>query len=408
MTKVAVVGLGKLGLAVAVSFANAGNYVYGIDHNEDLLYDIREGTDPHNEPYLEGALQLALDGGKFALTTDYAVVKDCDFSIIIVPTPSGDDGRFLNTYVVTAISQIAAYAKSGHIVVVSSTVMPGSCEQVFVPIAQPKSLGLVYSPEFIALGSVVYDFIHPDMVLIGGERKYAKAYEKLIRTVVGDKVPVHAMSLTEAEITKLSLNTYLNFKIAFANTIARLALPYDADPKKITKAIGADTRVGKKFFSPGLPPGGTCLPRDLEAFISFGGGDPVSDLAKSIRKVNSVTQFDVVEQIAEHVKDGQTIGVLGLSYKTGTPVTEKAFGYWLADAYSELGYTVNCYDPKAVAPPRTIQRATAAECVNNSDVVVICTQEAEFASVDLHDKTTIDIWGVREDSPSIFCPFKPV
>ena len=198
--------------------------------------------------------------------------------LITVPTPSDANGRFSNAYVEAVLDRIAGGLKAKktfHVVALVSTVMPTTCEHVFVPILEKltgkvcgRDFGFVYNPEFVALGSVIHDFLHPDMLLIGAsDERSAQLCRELYSSVVENDPYYAVMNLTNAEITKLSLNCYVTMKISFANELALICerIP-GADVDVVTTAVGADTRVGRRYLKGGLGFGGPCFPRDNLAF----------------------------------------------------------------------------------------------------------------------------------------------
>lgn len=403
---VVVIGLGKLGLPIACCFGEH-HPVYGIDTNFDVVSQINAGLCPWDEP----GLAKLVEHQTVTATEDYKVVNWADVIVIIVPTPSLADSSFSNEYVLDVFTQMGPYMKSGQTVVISSTVMPGACEKILCPdLAETSAMqanydfGLIYSPEFVALGDVIKGFQFPDMVLIGSfsgdpESFHAARYESLIRSVVGEEVPVNHMKWTDAEITKLSINTFLSVKIAYANLLAQISSRIGGNVEVITEAIGQDSRIGRKFLSAGLPAGGTCLPRDVRAFRKvLKDLRIVPKLPDAIMDHNRAWLDDLLALIITYARNGKRVGVLGISYKPNTPVTEESYGLRIAEELTSIS-PVYVYDPKAyMSSGKLFQVDTAQECVDNCDIVVICTQEEEFKTVDLKSKTTIDIWGIREEN----------
>ena len=202
-------------------------------------------------------------------------------SLLLVPTPSDDRGAFSNEHVLAAIDEIGrglATRDGYHVVVVESTVMPGSCASELIPALERASgrrvgenLGLCYSPEFIALGSVIRDMLEPDMVLIGeSDARSGEMVERLYAGVCENDPPVRRMSLVNAELTKIAVNTYVTMKISYANTLADMCerLP-GADVEAVTDALGLDTRIGRKYLRGAIAYGGPCFPRDNKAFAAL-------------------------------------------------------------------------------------------------------------------------------------------
>jgi UDPglucose 6-dehydrogenase len=396
--RVAVVGLGKLGAPLAAVLASKGNDVLGIDVNPEAVRRLEEGVAPVDEPGLQELVSQS--GDRLSATTDVAAAAGADVSILLVPTPSDERGAFSNDYVLAALEELGrglAGRDDDHVVVVASTVMPGSCDTVIRPALERVSgrrvgetLGLCYSPEFIALGSVIRDMLEPDMVLIGeSDPRAGDILEQLYGAVVENDPPFRRMSLVNAELTKIAVNTYVTMKISYANALADMCerLP-GADVEAVTDALGLDTRIGRKYLRGGLAYGGPCFPRDNKAFGVLArdlGAEPL--LAEATDAVN-VAQTDRLARIVQsRLEAGNRVGILGLSYKPDTAVVEESPGMALARLLGNAGYEVLVYDPVAteaalrVLGGRAQGCSSAAELLVQSDVAVIATPWPEFAEL---------------------------
>jgi UDPglucose 6-dehydrogenase len=355
------IGLGKLGLCSAASFAAKGHRVIGVDSNPEILSALRARQCPIEETGLEDLLTTAWNN--FSCTGSYdEAIAQSDLTMIIVPTPSMADGAFSNAWIEKALEQMAPALKAKrdfHIVDVVSTVMPGTCENLFIPLLERltgktcgKDFGLVYNPEFIALGSVIQNFLNPDMVLIGAsdERSAETVRQAYLSTVAG--APVYAvMNLVNAEIAKLSLNCFVTMKISFANELAALCekMP-GADVDAVSDAIGADSRVGRKYLTGGLGFGGPCFPRDNQALQRAGaicGCD--LRLSPAVVAVNQAVPCRIFDAIRRHVEPGQALALFGMSYKQDTHIVEESQSVMLARLLLAEGYGVRMHDPQALA-----------------------------------------------------------
>ena len=263
LMRIAVIGLGKLGAPLAAVMASKGNDVLGIDVNPEAVRLLNEGQAPVEEPGLQDLVTASRD--RLSATTDLAAAADADVSVLLVPTPSDERGAFSNEHLLTAIDEIGrglAGSEDYHVLVVGSTVMPGSCDEVIRPALESasgrrvgESLGLCYSPEFIALGNVIQDMLEPDMVLIGeSDSRAGDVQERLYAGICENDPPVRRMSLVNAELTKIAVNTYVTMKISYANTLADMCerLP-GADVEAVTDALGLDTRIGRKYLRGASP-----------------------------------------------------------------------------------------------------------------------------------------------------------
>jgi UDPglucose 6-dehydrogenase len=338
---------------------------------------------------------------EFTVDCGYAV-RNSDITLITVPTPSNPDGCFSNAYVETVLDRIGPALKAKqafHVVGVISTVMPGTCEDVFRPMLERltdktcgRDFGLIYNPEFVALGSVIRDFLHPDMLLIGAsDDRSAQLARQLYASVVESDPYCAVMNLTNAEITKLSLNCYVTMKISFANELAAVceSIP-DANVDVVTAAIGADSRVGRKYLKGGLGFGGPCFPRDNLAFqrCAEDAGMQVH-LSPNVVKVNETIVDRLLTMVGAHAQAGSTVTLLGLSYKPGTHVVEESQPVMLAERLLEAGYVVHMHDPKAAPGVSAILGGRGTYCddpyeaVSDASVVIALTNWPQYSELDI-------------------------
>ncbi len=414
--EIAVVGLGKLGAPLAAVLASKGNQVLGIDVNPEAVRLLNEGTAPVEEPGLQDLVSASHK--RLSATTELAAAAEADVTILLVPTPSDDRGAFSNEHVLAAVDEVGRGLRGRddyHVVVVASTVMPGSCDAEIRPALESASerrvgetLGLCYSPEFIALGSVIRDMLEPDMVLIGeSDARAGDVLESLYAGVCENDPPFRRMSLVNAELTKIAVNTYVTMKISYANALADMCerLP-GADVEAVTEALGLDTRIGAKYLRGAISYGGPCFPRDNKAFSVFArdlGAEPL--LAAATDAVN-VAQTDRLARVVQsRLKAGNAVGILGLAYKPDTGVIEESPGVALARLLGNAGYEVRLYDP--VATEAALEAlgglaqasSSAAELLAQSDVTVIATPWPEFADLPIEaleregrSTVVIDCW----------------
>jgi UDPglucose 6-dehydrogenase len=399
--RVAVIGLGKLGAPLAAVLASKGNEVLGIDVNARTVRLLNEGYAPVEEPGLQALVSASRD--KLTATTDLDAAAGAELSILLVPTPSDDRGAFSNEYLLAALDGIGrglAVSDDYHVVVVASTVMPGSCEAEIRPALERAStrrvgetLGLCYSPEFIALGNVIRDLLEPDMVLIGeSDARAGDILEQLHSGVCENDPPFRRMSLVNAELTKIAVNTYVTMKISYANTLADLCERLSgADVEAVTEALGLDSRIGRKYLRGAIAYGGPCFPRDNKAFGVFArdhGAEPL--LAEATDLINSAQTDRLARVVQSRLKVGDAVGVLGLAYKPDTGVIDESPGVALARLLGEAGYEVHVYDPVAMDAALDVLgglahgSASAADVLTRSAVTVITTPWPEFAELPIH------------------------
>jgi UDPglucose 6-dehydrogenase len=391
--KLSVIGLGKLGLCTAACFAKAGYHVLGIDINPDHIGTIKSGKLPFEETGLDTLLQQIRD--HLEVNTDIsAAVATSDITFIIVPTPSTADGSFTNQYVKKVLADMAPVIKEKnefHIIDVVSTVMPGSCENEFIPFLEKETgkqagidFGLAYNPEFIAIGSVIRNFLNPDLVLIGASDARTREILLQVYQKTCDNSPYMAVtSLINAEIAKLSINCYCTMKISFANNLGMICdkIP-GASASEITGILGNDTRIGDKYIKPGLGFGGPCFPRDNEAFIRFardiGGYPGLQEAVVNINRRKTDQAVNKILKTAEIV--GDKVAVLGLSYKPATYLTECSQSVDIITALADCGKLsdLSAYDPMAKKNGKWRLANSLQSCVSGMNVAAILTPWPEF------------------------------
>ena len=410
--RISVVGLGRLGTPLAAVLASKGHQVIGVDVNADTVAKVNAGTAPVREPHLQSRLDAT--EGRLTATTDFnEATPNTDISFVIVPTPSGSDGRFTNRYVLDAVTRIGhALRKTEryHVVNITSTVMPGSTGGEIKEALEAASgrivgenIGLTYNPEFIALGTVVRDLLRPDVVLIGeSDPRAGDVLASVYATTVESNPPVQRMNWINAEITKLSVNTFVTTKISYANMLAELCekLP-GADVDVVAQALGQDSRIGSKYIRGALGYGGPCFPRDNIAWSVLATSIGASaDIAQATDAINRRQVDRVVALIRGALSQDSKIAVLGMSYKPDTPVVEESQGVFIAQRLSELGHIVAVADSHAldnammILGERVIAFSDPASAIAFADVVVVANPTQEYAAL------TADIFA-RESRPRI-------
>ena len=415
MTVVSIVGLGKLGSPMMAVLANAGIETIGYDIDASIVDAINDGRAPVDEEGLQDYLDR--NRPRIRATHDLAeAVLGSSVTFIIVPTPSDDDGVFTNAYVEDALRSIgtALRQKSAyHVVVVSSTVMPGSMDGPLRAAIEESSgrrigpdLGFCYNPEFIALGSVIRDMEAPDVLLIGqSDERAGELLEEIHAQYLKNEPSVRRMNWVNAEITKIAINTFVTTKISFANMLSGLCDTLDgADTDVVTEAVGADSRVGSKYLKGAVAYGGPCFPRDNRALATLGHrrGVPMA-LADATDSINDWQTERLARIVSDTCDRGGTVAVLGISYKPGTGVCEASQGIALVHRLHEDGFTVRASDPMAFgssAPPDlppgvgidSDHHAAVAGC----EVAVIATPWPAYRELGVSGLTVIDPWGVVE------------
>ncbi|MBI2813936.1 MAG: UDP-glucose/GDP-mannose dehydrogenase family protein [Opitutae bacterium] len=414
---VSVIGLGKLGGSMAAGLASRGLNVIGVDVNRHAVDAVNAGRAPVQETGLGEMIAANRERLRATLSTEEAVLGS-DLSFVIVPTPSDERGAFTLQYAKFAFKALgqALRKKSGyHVIVLTSTVLPGATRHGLLPILEQESgkkcgpdFGLCYNPEFIALGSVIRDFLNPDFYLLGEfDRRSGDLLEEVHHRVSQNNAPVKRMSLENAELAKIAVNSYVTMKISFANMLADFCehLP-GGDVDVVSDALGMDKRIGRKYLTGGFGFGGPCFPRDNVALNFMGkqlGVD--SSLLKTNDDYNRGLSKRYVEKLQPHLPKGANVAVLGLAYKPLSHVIDESPGIYLCRALSEAGYRVIGHDNLAASNAEVALKLTALvtdsleEALKDADVVLVATTDKSYTSLtaDLLLRgrpaiTVIDFW----------------
>lgn len=394
--RIAVVGLGKLGSSFAAVLAAAKHQVIGLDVNDETVRLVNAGVAPVKETGLDALMEYAHPYLRATGNVAEAVAES-SIAFIVVPTPSDNAGRFVNTYVIDAVRSIGLELRKTddwYTIAVVSTVMPGSIRGPIARALEETSgrtvgidVSVAFVPAFIALGSVINDLTHPDMVMVGSDDEVGIFSVRSALVPIHQNEPVwHSMSSVDAELAKIGLNGALVVKASYANMMGEIceSIP-GANARAVMRAIGSDTRIGPKFLQPGAPCGGPCLPRDCMA-LAMAATDAGVDapLAVAGQKINDRQ----VLRIAAKVVDDKRVAVLGLTYKTDTDVIEASLGSKLVELLEDREINVVSYDPTVAD---NMQR-TLKECVEWADAVIVATPWPEFAGIDYGIKRVIDVW----------------
>ncbi|MCW5734344.1 MAG: nucleotide sugar dehydrogenase [Enhydrobacter sp.] len=417
LPRINVVGLGKLGAPLAAVLASRGFNVIGLDVNKTLVDALNAGKMPIVEPQLNELIAANRERLRATMDANEAV-QNSEASFVIVPTPSDATGFFSNRFVLQAMETLgkALRNKAGyHMVVITSTVMPGSTGSEIKATLEAASgrkvgsdLGLCYNPEFIALGSVVRDMLFPDSILVGeSDAKAGDMLTGIYLQMCENKPPVQRMNWVSAELTKISVNTYVTTKISYANMLADICdrLP-GADVDVVTKALGADTRIGAKYLKGAMGYGGPCFPRDNVAFAALARKlGARADVAEATDRINNYQVDRLTALVSKFAKSGTRIALLGLSYKPQTPVVEESHSVKLAARLADAGYIVTVHDPLAqdaalaVLGDKVVGASSLESAVRDADLLIVGTGWPEYKNIDPtwatrdgEKLTILDLW----------------
>ena len=420
--KISVIGLGKLGACIATTIAYRGYNVIGVDVKNEAVEKVNNGEPPVYEPGLKK--MIANVKGKLKATTIIEeAINSTDVSFIITPTPSKENGYFSLKYVKDTIRGIGRALKNKdtyHLVVIISTIMPGSMELEIIPLLEEvsgkernKDFGICYSPTLIALGSIIKDLLEPNLVILGeGDEKAGNLFMEFFQTYIQNDAPIYRMNLINAEISKIALNAYITTKISFVNTLAELCekLP-NADIDVVTETIGSDPRIGRKYFKGGLSFGGPCFPRDTTAFSALLRQVDVQPYQIEATEIQNKTVVDRIVRLIEkginklNLPDKATIVIFGLTYKPGTIFLGDSPSINIIKALLNKDVSIIVHDPIALDATKDLLKDqvqylnSIKEGLKLADIIVFTDEDQEYLKLDhsvfpqdSKKRVIIDIW----------------
>jgi UDPglucose 6-dehydrogenase len=356
--KICLVGLGKLGYPMSLFLSSSGYQINCYDKNKSIYVDIK------NSSYLNYEENLN-DFNEYKKNLLYfdnlnLAIKDTDICFITVPTPSKQDGSFSLNNINLVLDDIGYFLSNKkinnpYLINICSTVSPSSCDNEIIPYLEKKynlkegiDFCIIYNPYFVALGSVIKTLLNPDFVLIGSKNKDSiKNLLSIYNSIYSKDIKYKFLSLKEAEISKIFINTFLTLKISYANYVQLISLSdKELSLDKILDCIGEDKRVGKSYLQPGLPYGGPCFPRDNNAVVNFVNKIGIdSSLNNSAQLINKIYKSYLFNQI-DYLKKNKIkkISFLGLGYRPNTDCIEDSVSVDLINYCLENNFDVSVHD----------------------------------------------------------------
>lgn len=397
----AVIGSGYVGLVSGTCFAEMGNYVICIDNNIQKLAKLKSGVVPIYEPGLDLIFHRNIEKKRLRFSDDLkSSVLNSEIIFLCLPTPQGDDGSADLKQVFQVANDIGQILKENgdsefKIIVNKSTVPVGTCREVTDILSNYgiKNFEVVSNPEFLREGFAVDDFMKPDRIVVGAQSK--EVFEKLkelYEPFVRQGNPIYEMDPESSEVTKYAANSYLAMRITFMNELANFCEAVGANVDNVRKAIGSDTRIGKRFLFPGIGYGGSCFPKDVKALIKTSDEHNSSmKILKAVDEVNSAQKLLIVKKILKHFNDnikGKKFAVWGLSFKPNTDDMREAPSILIIKELVKLGAKVSAYDPAAMENARfylkdILEYSTDQyKTLVDSDALLILTEWNEFRNPD--------------------------
>lgn len=383
--EVVVIGIGRVGLVAACCLAHAGHRVTGIEINVNNLELINSAVAPYHEPELEGLLKQGLQTGNLKFASALPGSLKPDIVMIAVNTPTMPDGSCDLSYVYTAVAQVRDALDGPTIMVMKSTVPPGTGVKLIKDYLQGMPITYVSNPEFLRAGQGVYDWYHPTRIVIGTNDNRAADKLRLVYSRI--QAPVLVTDITSAEMIKSASNTFLATKVSFINEIANICEAVGASIDDVARGMGLDPRIGRAFLQAGLGYGGSCLPKDAEALESLASSKGYDfKLLKAAIEANTRQRRLVVNKLKQLLGSlkGKEIALLGLAFKPGTDDVAEAPALDIARLLIAKGAKLRVYDPMAIenAKPLLPERVVFAEniysAIAGARAIILATEWPEF------------------------------
>jgi UDPglucose 6-dehydrogenase len=396
--RVAMIGTGYVGLVSGACFADFGHVVTCVDKDANKIDRLHEGVMPIFEPGLDKLVETNVNEERLFFTTEAKdAIADADAVFIAVGTPSRrGDGHADLSYVYAAAEEIATLMTGFTVVVTKSTVPVGTGDEVEAIIrkANPDAdFAVVSNPEFLREGAAIGDFKRPDRVVVGTDDERAiDVMRELYRPLYLNETPIVFTSRRTSELIKYAANAFLAVKITFINEMADLCEKVGANVQEVSRGIGLDGRIGKKFLNAGPGYGGSCFPKDTLALTKTANdhGSPVR-IIDTVVEVNAARKKAMAEKVIAAMGgdvSGKTIGVLGLAFKPNTDDMRDAPSLDIVPALIAAGAIVKAYDPEAMEEASHMMDGihyakNPYEALDGADAMVIITEWDQFRALDL-------------------------
>jgi UDPglucose 6-dehydrogenase len=395
--KISVIGTGYVGTVSGTCFAELGHEVICVDVDRSKVDQINAGVPPIYEEGLSELLKKHA-GKRIRATSDYDIaVMNSDVSFICVGTPSDPDGN-IDLGIVKAASaslgKVLKNKKDYHVVVVKSTVVPETTEKVVLPIIEKHSgkragdFGIAMNPEFLREGRAVYDFMHPDKIVVGSLDK--RSGDIVASLYSGLDCEVTRTNPRTAEMIKYVNNSFLATKISFSNEVGNICKELGIDTYEVMKAVGKDFRIGPHFLNSGAGFGGSCFPKDVKALIGKAmeiGYEP--QLLRSVIEVNEKQPSRMVGLLKNRLGNikGKKITVLGLAFKNDTDDIRESRSIPVIKELLDNGVKVLAFDPLANENMKKLfgnveYHDSAADALRGVDACLVMTEWDEFRQLD--------------------------
>jgi len=388
--RITVIGTGFVGVVSAAVYASFGHQVIGLDIDEKKIQLLAKGQVPFYEPDLQDLLVEQQQKGQLRFTTSYReAIKEAEIIIIAVGTPSAADGTADLRFVFASAQSLAPYLKENAIIVIKSTVPPGTLEKTLAIVKEKTNVHFYGAslPEFLREGSAVYDTLHPDRIVIGTEDDLV--FDKLQKLHQTLNAPIIRCKIASAQMAKYTANSYLATRITFINEIANLCEKNGADIQEVIQAIGYDKRIGQHYWYPGLGYGGSCFPKDVKELAAYSRS--IGEEGNLLNRVNEINENRIFRLLNKFMHEtggfeNKTVAVLGLSFKPNTDDTREAPAAKIIPFLSQHSAKIRSYDPVAKYIPSgaevQTQFSSIQETCEGADIIMAVIEWPEILHFD--------------------------
>ncbi|MDD5431823.1 MAG: UDP-glucose/GDP-mannose dehydrogenase family protein [Candidatus Omnitrophica bacterium] len=391
--KISIVGSGYVGLVTGTCLAQLGNKVICVDNNPKKVNSLKKGIIPIYEPGLKELVLSNVKSKRLIFSTSIKdAVKNSEVIFIAVGTPSLENGEADLTGIENVARNIAINMDSYRLIVEKSTVPVETGKWVEKTISTYIKRNIKFdvasNPEFLKEGTAINDFMHPDRIVIGVESK--KAREILMDLYEPLKAPIVVTNIKSAELIKHASNAFLATKISFINAVSRICDEVGANVEEVAKGIGLDKRIGPSFLKAGLGYGGSCFPKDLDAFITISEKLGLKfNMLESVKDINEQQKeyfFRKIKDVLWVIKD-KTVAILGLAFKPDTDDLRNAPALDLISKLKLEGAKVKVYDPQAMEKAKEDLKGVtfcknSYETAKGADCLIVATEWDEFRELD--------------------------
>jgi UDPglucose 6-dehydrogenase len=417
--RIAMIGTGYVGLVSGACIADFGHRVTCVDKDSTKIAALNAGEIPIYEPGLQDLVASNVQQGRlFFTTTLNDALNAADAVFIAVGTPSRrGDGHADLSYVHEAAREVAAELKQFGVVIIKSTVPVGTGDEVERIIRELRpdiDIAVVSNPEFLREGAAIYDFKHPDRIVVGSNDERAKKIlAEIYRPLCLNQAPILYTERRTAELIKYAANAFLATKITFINEIADLCEKVNANVQDVARGIGLDNRIGSKFLHAGPGFGGSCFPKDVRALIKTAQDHEVPmRVLEAVESVNERRKRAMARKVSwpfGGTLRGKTVAVLGLTFKPNTDDMREAPSIPLITALQDMGAVVRVYDPMGMEQAKHLLGNVSYcqdpyDCVEEADAAVIVTEWEQLRALDLNKVRTLMACPVIVDLRNIYCP----